>query len=158
MKARKLLAMVAGISILTLAIAVPASAATPPTLKIGARGVEYAFETFSTNCPGAYPTVVDAFKKAARTETRIAQNYLDPFWCFGHSLNPAASRVGPLPAPIAHRDYNNKVVPARTEVEPGAKGSLAYANRLRAERGAPQLVVAADGTVIEAAGGAGGGF
>ncbi len=61
--------------------------------------------------------------------------------------------------PVAHRDYNNHVVPARTEVEPGAKGSLVYANRLRAERDAPLLVEAADGTVVEAAGGtAGGGF
>jgi hypothetical protein len=60
--------------------------------------------------------------------------------------------------PVAHRDYNNKVVPARTEVETGAKGSLVYANRLRAERGAPLLVEGPDGTVTEAAGGAGGGF
>ena len=59
--------------------------------------------------------------------------------------------------PVAHRDYHNRVVPARTEVEPGAKGSLAYANRLRAERGAPLLVENADGTVGES-GGAGGGF
>ena len=29
--------------------------------------------------------------------------------------------------PVAHRDYNNRVVPARSEVEPGAKGSLEYA-------------------------------
>jgi hypothetical protein len=62
--------------------------------------------------------------------------------------------------PVAHRDYNNHVVPARSEVEPGAKGSLAYANRLRAERGAPLLVENADGTVGETGetGGAGGGF
>jgi hypothetical protein len=49
-------------------------------------------------------------------------------------------------------------VPARSEVEPGAKGSLAYANAKRAERGAPQLVEVGDGTVVEASGGAGGGF
>jgi hypothetical protein len=61
--------------------------------------------------------------------------------------------------PVAHRDYNNHVVPARTEVEPGAKGSLAYANGLRAGRGAALLVENPDGTVSEApAGGAGGGF
>ena len=60
--------------------------------------------------------------------------------------------------PVAHRDYNNHVVPARSEVEPGAKGSLVYANRLRAERGLPQLVETADGIVVEAAGAAGGGF
>jgi hypothetical protein len=65
--------------------------------------------------------------------------------------------------PVAHHDYNNRVVPARTEVEPGAKGSLAYANRLRAERGAPLLVENADGTIGERggapeSGGAGGGF
>lgn len=59
--------------------------------------------------------------------------------------------------PVAHRDYNNHVVPARSEVEPGAKGSLAYANAKRAERGAPPLVEAADGTVSEASGGAGAG-
>jgi hypothetical protein len=42
-------------------------------------------------------------------------------------------------------------------VEPGAKGSLEYANRLREERGQPPLVEAGDGTVSES-GGAGGGF
>ena len=52
---------------------------------------------------------------------------------------------------VAHRDYNGRVVPARSEVEPGAKGSLEYANRLRAERGDPLLVENADGTVTEAA-------
>jgi hypothetical protein len=56
--------------------------------------------------------------------------------------------------PVAHHDYNNHVVPARTEVEPGAKGSLDYANRLRAERGAPHLVVGEDGTIAEARAGA----
>jgi hypothetical protein len=60
--------------------------------------------------------------------------------------------------PVAHHDYNNRVVPARSEVEPGAKGSLAYANKLRAERGAPLLVELADGTIAEASGSAGGGF
>jgi len=49
--------------------------------------------------------------------------------------------------PVAHRDYNNRVVPARRDVAPGAKGSLEYANRRRAERGEPQLVEAADGTI-----------
>ena len=62
--------------------------------------------------------------------------------------------------PVEHRDYNNHVVPARSAVAPGAKGSLEYANKLRAERGAPLLVEHEDGTVAEAgaAGGAGGGF
>ncbi len=49
--------------------------------------------------------------------------------------------------PVAHRDYHGNIVPARGDVEPGAKGSLAYANRLRAERGDPLLVEQADGTV-----------
>jgi hypothetical protein len=53
--------------------------------------------------------------------------------------------------PVAHRDYNGHVVPARADVEPGAKGSLGYANRLRAERGDPLLVEAADGRVTVAA-------
>jgi hypothetical protein len=52
---------------------------------------------------------------------------------------------------VAHRDYYNNVVPARSDVEPGAKGSLEYANRLRAERGAPLLVEGADGSVAESA-------
>jgi hypothetical protein len=52
---------------------------------------------------------------------------------------------------VAHRDYNGRVVPARSDVDPGAKGSLDYANRLRAGRGDPLLVEAADGTVSEAA-------
>lgn len=51
--------------------------------------------------------------------------------------------------PVAHRDYHNNVVPARGDVEPGAKGSLVYANVRRAERGLPPLVEAADGTVHE---------
>lgn len=50
----------------------------------------------------------------------------------------------------AQRDYHNNVVPARSDVAPGAKGSLAYANRLRADRGAQLLVEAADGTITEA--------
>ena len=49
--------------------------------------------------------------------------------------------------PVAHRDYQGHVVPARQDVEPGAKGSLEYANRLRAERGDPLLIDGADGTV-----------
>ena len=48
---------------------------------------------------------------------------------------------------VAHRDYHGNVVPARDDVAPGAKGSLGYANRLRAERGDPLLVEAADGSV-----------
>ncbi|HEY5629952.1 MAG TPA: hypothetical protein VIR16_10610 [Candidatus Limnocylindrales bacterium] len=52
--------------------------------------------------------------------------------------------------PVAHRDYHGGVVPARSDVAPGAKGSLDYANRLRAERGAPRLVEDAEGTVSEA--------
>jgi len=51
----------------------------------------------------------------------------------------------------ARRDYHGRLVPARRDVEPGAKGSLAYANRLRAERGEPLLVEAADGSVSVAA-------
>jgi hypothetical protein len=54
--------------------------------------------------------------------------------------------------PVAHRDYHNNVVPARTDVEPGAKGSLEYANARRAERGLPALAIAEDGTVHETAG------
>jgi hypothetical protein len=52
--------------------------------------------------------------------------------------------------PVAHRDYHGNVVPARADVAPGAKGSLAYANQLRAARGAKLLVEHADGTVVEA--------
>jgi len=48
---------------------------------------------------------------------------------------------------VAHRDYHGRVVPARKDVEAGAKGSLEYANRQRAGRGEPQLVEAADGTI-----------
>jgi hypothetical protein len=51
--------------------------------------------------------------------------------------------------PVAHRDYYNNVVPARSEVEAGAKGSLVYANAKRAERGAAALVENEDGTVTE---------
>ena len=53
--------------------------------------------------------------------------------------------------PVAHHDYNNRVVPARKDVAPGAKGSLEYANRLRAERGEAQLVEREDGTIAVAA-------
>lgn len=49
--------------------------------------------------------------------------------------------------PVAHRDYHGNVVPARGDVAAGAKGSLDYANRLRARRGEPLLVERADGTV-----------
>jgi hypothetical protein len=49
--------------------------------------------------------------------------------------------------PRAHRDYHGNVVPARGDVETGAKGSIEYANRRRAERGEPALIEAPDGTV-----------
>jgi len=49
--------------------------------------------------------------------------------------------------PVAHHDYHGRVVPARGDVEPGAKGSLEYANRLRAERGDPLLVEGPDGRI-----------
>jgi hypothetical protein len=52
--------------------------------------------------------------------------------------------------PVARRDYHGNVVPARRDVAAGAKGSLEYANRLRAERGDPLLVERADGTVTVA--------
>lgn len=52
--------------------------------------------------------------------------------------------------PVAHRDYHGNVVPARADVAPGDKGTLEYANRLRAERGAKLLVEQADGRVVEA--------
>ena len=50
---------------------------------------------------------------------------------------------------VAHRDYHNNIVPARGDVAPGAKGSLAYANARRADRGLPPLVEETDGTVHE---------
>ncbi len=49
--------------------------------------------------------------------------------------------------PVAHHDYHGRVVPARKDVAAGDKGSLEYANRLRAERGEPQLLEGADGTI-----------
>ena len=52
--------------------------------------------------------------------------------------------------PVAHHDYHGNVVPARRDVAPGAKGSLDYANRLRAERGDPLLVEGEDGTIAVA--------
>ena len=52
--------------------------------------------------------------------------------------------------PSAQHDYHGHVVPARADVAPGAKGSLEYANRLRAERGDPLLVEGPDGTVAVA--------
>jgi len=55
--------------------------------------------------------------------------------------------------PVAHHDYHGRVVPARKDVEAGAKGSLEYANLLRAGRGEPALIEAADGTIsVEPAG------
>jgi hypothetical protein len=52
--------------------------------------------------------------------------------------------------PVAHHDYHGRVVPARSDVAAGEKGSLAYANKLRAARGAALLLEHADGTVSEA--------
>jgi hypothetical protein len=49
--------------------------------------------------------------------------------------------------PAAHRDYHGNVVPARSQVEPGEKGTLEYANALRAQRGEPLLAESPDGTV-----------
>lgn len=50
----------------------------------------------------------------------------------------------------AQHDYHGHLVPARADVAPGAKGSLEYANRLRAERGDPLLVEGSDGRVVVA--------
>jgi len=52
--------------------------------------------------------------------------------------------------PNAQHDYHGHLVPARADVAPGAKGSLEYANRLRAERGDPLLVEGSDGRVVVA--------
>jgi hypothetical protein len=62
------------------------------------------------------------------------------------ALDDGTCVLGPAPM----HDYHGRVVPARGDVAPGAKGSLDYANRLRAERGDPLLVEAADGTVTVA--------
>ena len=51
--------------------------------------------------------------------------------------------------PVAHRDYHNNVVPARSDVAPGAKGSLEYANAKRAARGLPMLAETEDGLIRE---------
>lgn len=48
---------------------------------------------------------------------------------------------------VAHTDYWGNRVPSRDELDPGSMGTLAYANRLRAERGEPLLIVSDDGTV-----------
>ena len=40
-----------------------------------------------------------------------------------------------------HTDYWGNYVPSRDEVVPGTKGSIEYANRLRAERGQRPLEV-----------------
>jgi hypothetical protein len=68
------------------------------------------------------------------------------------AINRALEDGSCVLGPVAHRDYYNNVIPARSDVEPGAKGSVAYANRLRAERGAPLLVEGEDGSISEAAG------
>ncbi len=49
--------------------------------------------------------------------------------------------------PVARRDYHGNVVPARKDVASGEKGTLEYANKLRAERGDALLVEHEDGTV-----------
>ena len=43
--------------------------------------------------------------------------------------------------PVGHRDYWGNYVPSRSEVIPGTKGSIEYANELRAHRGEDPLVV-----------------
>lgn len=66
------------------------------------------------------------------------------------AINRALEDGSCVLGPTSHRDYYNNVVPARSEVPAGEKGSLAYANAKRAERGAPALVEAADGSIAEA--------
>ena len=65
----------------------------------------------------------------------------------GHAIVTALDDGTCVLGPVPHRDYHGNVVPARKDVEPGTKGSLEYANRLRAERGDPLLVEHANGTV-----------
>ena len=71
MKIRRLLALGASVALLTTALAVPASAATPPTVKIGQRGVEYAVEAFATNCPQLAPNFTAKFKAAVKARQKL---------------------------------------------------------------------------------------
>ena len=86
---------------------------------------------------------------------RLLQNLIDngEGWQseseLGRSIVKALEDGTCVLGPVAHHDYHGNVVPARADVAPGAKGSLEYANRLRADRGA-KLLVEANGSVVEA--------
>jgi hypothetical protein len=87
--------------------------------------------------------------------TAFLQNLIDTGegWQSEGSLSAAVVRALEdgtcVLGPVAHRDYHNNIVPARADVADAAKGSLAYANARRADRGLPRLVEEPDGTVHE---------
>lgn len=58
---------------------------------------------------------------------------------FGRQCMEAIENGDAVLGPEGHRDYWGNYVPSRTEVKPGTKGSIEYANRLREERGEEPL-------------------
>jgi len=66
---------------------------------------------------------------------------------FDPELEAERDGLSHYPVAFLQNLIDNGVVPARRDVAPGAKGSLEYANRLRAERGEPQLVETEDGRI-----------
>jgi len=74
MKIRSLIAATAGVSLLTLAIAIPVSAGGPATFKVAQRGVEYAVTATATNCPDGMPKHpgMDATRAAAPVRADVA--------------------------------------------------------------------------------------
>jgi hypothetical protein len=65
MKIRSLIAATVGVSLLTLAIAIPVSAGGPATFKVGQRGVSFGVTTMATNCTMDQTTLTAAKKIGA---------------------------------------------------------------------------------------------
>jgi hypothetical protein len=94
MKIRRFIAVAAGVAVLSLAIAAPASAGGPASYKVAARGVSWGIETVATNCP---PTVTNpvALKQIGQTGRLTGQQF---------AQSPCFLEVVPARAQAPQRD------------------------------------------------------
>ena len=118
MKLRRLVAVAASVAVLTAVIAAPVSAETPPTVKIGSRGVSYGIQTIATNCPADEATV-GAMKAMGAAGTII-----------GRQQTQSPCDLGPVPQSraTAPRDPVDLALKAKTSArsEATAKSAIVW--------------------------------
>ena len=116
MKIRTLIAAAMSVALLTVFIAAPVSAETPPTVKIGARGVSYGIETIATNCP-ADQTTVGAMKAMGAAGKII-----------GRQQTESPCYLGPVPQSrvVAPRDAVDLALKAKTSARAETKPAVVW--------------------------------